>query len=103
LNVPGLNALTVFRPGRPATPKTEVPNVHLPVLQEGLLRVVPSPNSVGAAPPYPLASYLAYAWTGGSANLNGNFPLNQKAGLVEVAPGEFTLVVDGIPVVTERN
>ncbi|HKI04386.1 MAG TPA: hypothetical protein VKK31_20580 [Thermoanaerobaculia bacterium] len=103
LNVAALNALTVFRPGRPATVKTEVPNVHLPVLQEGLLRIVPSPNSVGAAPPYPLASYLAYAWTGGSANLNGNLPLNQKAGLLEVAPGEFTLVVDGIPVVTERN
>ncbi|HEV2854452.1 MAG TPA: hypothetical protein VHC97_16785 [Thermoanaerobaculia bacterium] len=103
LSTAGLNGLTVFRAGRPSTPKTEVPNAYLPGLREGLLVTVPSPNSVGAAPAAPTASLLAYAWTGGSAVIGaaGAAPL-QKAGLLEVPPGDYTLVIDGAPVVASK-
>jgi hypothetical protein len=99
LNAGGLNSLTVFRGGgRPSTVKTEgVPNAHQPGMREGALVAVPSPNSVGAAPTAPTASFLAYAWTGGSAQI-GSTALSQKAGLLEVSPGDFTLTVDGAPV-----
>lgn len=97
LNTDGLNGLTVFRGERPSTPKTEVPNASVPGLREGLLFVVPSPNSVGAAPTAPTASLLAFAWTGGSAVI-GAAPL-QEAGLLEVPPGDYTLVIDGVPIV----
>lgn len=94
LNAGGLNGLTVFRAGRPSTVKTEVPNAHQPGMREGALLAVPSPNSVGAAPTAPTASFLAFAWTGGSAQI-GTTALAQKAGLLEVPPGDFTLTVDG--------
>jgi hypothetical protein len=60
----------------------------------GRLVAVPAPSSVGAAPSSPTASALGYAWTGGSANVNG-FALAQRAGLLEVGPADFTLTVDG--------
>ncbi len=100
LNTAGLNALTVFRAGRPPTTKTEVPNAHVPNLREGLLFAVPSPSSVGAAPTAPTASLLAYAWTGGAAAI-GAAPL-QKAGLLEVPPGDYTLMIDGTPIVATK-
>jgi len=96
-----LNALSVFRAGRPSTPKTQAPNAYVPGLREGSLRAVPALGSVGAAPSAPTSSYLAYAWTGGSASI-GTFQLGQKAGLLEVSPGDFTLAVDGLPVVATK-
>jgi hypothetical protein len=63
-------------------------------VREGRLVAVPAPSSVGAAPTSPTASALGYAWTGGSAKVNG-FALAQRAGLLEVGPGDFTIVVDG--------
>ncbi len=60
----------------------------------GALVAVPAPSSVGASPTSPTASTLAYAWTGGSANVSGH-PLAQRAGLLEVGPSDFQLVVDG--------
>ena len=62
--------------------------------REGRLVAVPAPSSVGAAPSSPTASVLGYAWTGGSAKVNG-LALSQRAGLLEVGPGDFTLTVDG--------
>jgi hypothetical protein len=62
--------------------------------REGRLVAVPAASSVGAAPSSPTASALGYAWTGGSANVNG-FGLGQRSGLLEVGPGDFTLTVDG--------
>ena len=59
----------------------------------GRLVAVPAPSSVGAAPSSPTASVLGYAWTGGSANVNG-FGLSQRSGLLEVGPADFTLNVD---------
>jgi len=63
-------------------------------VREGRLVAVPAASSVGAAPTSPTASALGYAWTGGSANVNG-FGLGQRSGLLEVGPGDFTLTVDG--------
>ncbi|HXT20887.1 MAG TPA: hypothetical protein VN923_09070, partial [Thermoanaerobaculia bacterium] len=63
----------------------------------GSLVAVPAPSSVGAAPTSPTASALAYAWTGGSANVSG-FGLSSKAGLLEVGPADFQLFVDGASV-----
>ena len=60
----------------------------------GTLVAVPAPSSVGAAPTSPTASMLAYAWNGGSANVSG-YGLAQRAGLLEVGPADFQLVVDG--------
>ncbi len=86
LDVAGLNA----------TPKSSVPNAQFDA-HEGSLRLVPSPLGVGAGAPFPLASTIAYAWSGGSAQL-GNQSLASKAGLLEVAPGDFALTVDGTTV-----
>lgn len=77
--------------------KSAVPNTRFFGPREGVLRLVPSPNAVGAGAPFPLASTLAYAWSGGSAQLGGQ-ALTGKAGLLEVPPGAFTLAVDGTPV-----
>lgn len=99
LNAGGLNGLTVFRGGRPSTTKTEgAPNAHQPGMREGALVAVPAPSSVGAAPTSPTASFLAYAWTGGSSAQVGATGLSQKAGLLEAPPSEVTLTVDGTPV-----
>jgi hypothetical protein len=62
--------------------------------REGRLVAVPAPSSVGSNPTAPTNSALGYAWTGGSAHVNG-FGLGQRAGLLEVGPGDFTIVVDG--------
>jgi predicted outer membrane repeat protein len=94
LSVPALNGLTVYHGGLGATRKSQVPNSQVFAPREGSLRIVPSPNSVGAGAPAPTASLLAYAWSGGSAQI-GTLPLPQKAGLLEVAPGRYTLAVDG--------
>jgi len=101
LDPAGLNGLIIFRPARPATDKTDVVNALLPGMREGALLAVPSPNSVGAAPTAPTASYLAYAWTGGQAQVNA-FQLSQKAGLLEASPGDFALAVDGTPMVSAK-
>ncbi|HEV8238830.1 MAG TPA: hypothetical protein VGS57_05645 [Thermoanaerobaculia bacterium] len=63
-------------------------------VREGRLVAVPAPSSVGAAPTSLTASTLGYAWTGGSANVNG-FGLGQRSGLLEVGPGDFNLTIDG--------
>ena len=88
-----LNFLTVYRGGRPATRKSSVPNAQVFNLSEGDLRIVPSPNSVGANPPAPTASDLAYAWTGSSAAI-ATIGLAQKTGILEVPVGDYALRVD---------
>ncbi|MFL6235417.1 MAG: right-handed parallel beta-helix repeat-containing protein [Thermoanaerobaculia bacterium] len=76
--------------------KSAVPNVQAFNLSEGALVEVPSPNAVGAGAPAPTASILAYAWTGGFAVI-GPQELAQKAGLLEVPAGAYTLEVDHNP------
>jgi hypothetical protein len=88
-----LNVLAVYRAGRATTDKSVVANQPVFGPREGDLRLVPSPNGVGAAPAAPGASYLVYAWTGGSAAI-GTVGLASKAGMFEVPPGSYTLAVD---------
>jgi hypothetical protein len=79
--------------------KSAAPNTQVFSLSEGALVAVPAPDGVGAAPAAPAASLLAYAWTGGSAAL-GSQGLGQRAGLLEVPPGSYTLAVDQAPAAT---
>jgi hypothetical protein len=92
-NVWDLNVLAVYRAGRGTTDKSVTANQPVFNPREGDLRIVPSPNGVGAAPAAPGASSLAYAWTGGSAAI-GTVGLARTAGLFEVPPGSYTLAVD---------
>lgn len=80
------------------TRKVQVPNERIFNPREGVLLVVPSPNAVGANPPLPARSVVGYAWTGGSATLG--IPLPDRAGLLELGPGNYTLTVDGAAVAT---
>jgi hypothetical protein len=57
--------------------------------------VLASPGSLGTGAPPSAASFLAYAWIGGTANLAGQ-SLSSKAGLLSVgSAGTYPLVVDG--------
>ena len=94
-NVEGLNTLVVSRAGGPTTVKSTVPNRALatpPVA--GSLKAIPGAGSPSARS----APFLAYAWTGSAATLNG-VPLSAHDGLIEEAtPGGYTLAVDGVTV-----
>jgi len=60
--------------------------------------VLASPASLGTGAPPATASFLAFAWIGGTANLAGQ-SLSSKAGLLPVgAAGTYTLAVDGTAV-----
>jgi hypothetical protein len=94
-NVAGLNSLVINRAGGPTTVKSAVPNLALggPPAR-GSLRVIPPSGSPSARS----APFLAYAWSGNAATLNGA-ALPQHQGLIEdAAPGSYSLVVDGTPV-----
>jgi hypothetical protein len=95
-SVAELNGLTVSHGALGTTDKSAVSNSRFSSPREGTLIVVPSPNSVGAAP-QSASSLLAYAWSGGSATL-GAVALPAKAGLLEVLPGVHALTVDGTAV-----
>jgi hypothetical protein len=97
-NVGGLNSLVVVRGGGgPTTVKAAVPNRALAAAPAaGTLAAIPATG----APSSRSAPFLAYAWTGQSATLNGA-PLSRHDGLIEgAAPGSYALVVDGVTVDT---
>ncbi|MEA2602012.1 MAG: hypothetical protein QOF89_3004 [Acidobacteriota bacterium] len=94
-NVDGLNAVMARRGGN------VTPNVRVFNPREGALRAVPSVNAVGAGAPSPTASYLAYAFVGSSAVINGT-GLSQPDGLLEVGPGDYSLTVNGTPAATAK-
>jgi hypothetical protein len=98
-SVAELNFLTVFRGVRGTARKSAVANAQILGPREGDLRIVPSPDSVGASPSNPGWSVLAYAWTGAEGTI-GTLRLGLKAGVFEAPPGSYTLVVDGVPVAT---
>jgi hypothetical protein len=94
-DVAGLDSLVISRAGGPTTVKAAVPDQALGAAPAaGTLRAIPpagSPSSRSAA-------FLAYAWTGDFATLDG-VPLPQHQGLIEnAAPGSHSLLVDGAPV-----
>jgi predicted outer membrane repeat protein len=95
LDVASLNALVIRRAGGPTTVKSTVPNQALATAPAaGSLAPIPPAGSPSARS----APFLAYAWTGGTATLNG-VPLPLHDGLIEgVAPGSYTLIVDGVAV-----
>jgi hypothetical protein len=94
-NVGGLNSLVVSRNGGPTTVKSAAPNRALfapPVA--GSLKAIPAAGSPSARS----APFLAYAWSGGAATLNGA-PLFSHEGVIEgAAPGGYSLSVDGVTV-----
>ncbi len=94
-NVLGLNGLVVNRAGGPATVKAPVPNQGLAgAPAAGSLVAMPAAGSPSARS----APFLAYAWTGNGAALNGA-ALPRYQGLIENAPpGSYSLVVDGAAV-----
>jgi hypothetical protein len=100
MSVAQLNALVVNRGGRPSTDKSQVDNHQLGVAPRvGDLVAVP-PTLPTGAPSSPANAFIAYAWSGRSATLNGQ-TLPAKNGVLEVAaPGTYTLSVDGTAVDT---
>ena len=96
-----LNSLVVNRANGVSTDKSQVNNTapaSAPV--SGHLLAVPptmlSTTAVGDSPP-PSAAYLAYAWDGGSATLDGN-GVSGNAGLTAAAgTGSHVLSVAGTP------
>jgi predicted outer membrane repeat protein len=95
LDVGSLNALVIRRAGGPTTVKSAAPNRALAAAPAaGALAAMPPAGSPSARS----APFLAYAWTGGAATLNG-VPLPLHDGLIEgAAPGSYTLIVDGVAV-----
>ena len=102
-SVEQLNSLVISRSGGPSTEKSQVDNTALstpPVI--GTIFASPSDvlseGAVGDAGS-PVA-YLGYAWSGGSATLNGT-PISGKAGWsVATGVGTHTLSVNGNPFTT---
>ncbi len=95
LDVGALNGLVVNRAAAPATVKAPVANRALAAAPAaGSLVAVPAAGS----PASRSAPFLAYAWSGGAAALDGTaLPLH--GGVIEgAAPGGHALVVDGVTV-----
>jgi hypothetical protein len=94
-SVGSLNSLVVNRSGGPPTVKSSVANIALstPPVAGSLLAIPPA-----GSPSARSASFLAYAWTGAAATLNG-VPLPLHDGLIEApAAGSYALAVNGVTV-----
>lgn len=61
----------------------------------GILLAVPSRVPSGSAP-FPGIAYVAFAWSGSSATLDGNALGSPKNGVVQKAEGTHTLAVSGL-------
>ncbi|HEX9668514.1 MAG TPA: hypothetical protein VGC93_03420 [Thermoanaerobaculia bacterium] len=86
LNVPGLNGLVVG-----SCDKSTAPNVReTQPPREGVLAAIQAAGSSGQR----LGPYLAFAWTGTAATLDGA-PLGVRFGLVQTGPGVHRLAVTG--------
>ena len=95
----GLNSLIVTRDtGVPSTDKSQIDNVELgaPAVAGAILAVPPEillTNGRGDPPP-PTESFLAFAWSGGNATLDGG-SVAGNTGLVAGGVGVHTLSVGG--------
>jgi len=94
-----LNSLVITRASGVSTAKSQVPNVasSSPPSVGMILAAPPTILTVNAYgdPAPPTASYLAYAWTGGTATLDGS-PVSGNAGLGSyTTAGTHTLAVVG--------
>lgn len=101
IGVAELNALVVFRSGRPSTDKSDGTNQTAFSPREGAAVDVPAPAAVGATPADTTASTLAYATVGGAASL-GTFPLASPIGLIDLGPGEYPLNAGGATAAVAR-
>jgi hypothetical protein len=98
-----LNALTVTRVNGTSTQKAPEPNTSLSSKPSvGTLMAVPSSFIELASTSLQASAihtyYLGYAWSGGSATLDGS-PLSNNAGVIQVSDSGnvHTLLVDGVP------
>ena len=91
LSVEQVNGLVISRPQGPATDKSTVPNTRAQTRAFGAMVALPRAGTPGLD----LPPQIAFAWAGGSAQLDGQ-ALGARAGLVEhAAPGASVLRVDG--------
>jgi hypothetical protein len=98
VNTSVLDSLTVFHAGRPPLDKGNGNSRLFSAPSVGAL--LASPPSLGTGFPATNQSFLAYAWSGRSAALDG-LPLGSSAGLTPVlTTGPHTLTVDGNAVAT---
>ncbi|HVR96658.1 MAG TPA: right-handed parallel beta-helix repeat-containing protein [Thermoanaerobaculia bacterium] len=99
-NVAQLNDLVVNRGSRGTFRKSQAANRSLSSAPStGSLVAAPTILPAGATTA-PANAFLAYAWSGRSATLEGQ-PLTAKSGVIEVAnPGTYRLAVDGTVVAT---
>jgi predicted outer membrane repeat protein len=101
-DVAGLNTLVVTRSGASSTDKAPANDnagvVSAPVV--GALLAVPPqrlPDNAAGDPAAPTTSYLAYAWSGGAATLNGSARAGNSGLEAAAAAGLQTLSVSGTP------
>ena len=98
VNAAGLNALVVTRNGGvPSTDKSQINNSQLtvPAVIGDILGVPPQIQSTGASGETgPTESYLGFAWSGGSATLDGT-GVTGNTGLQTATAGTHTLNVSG--------
>ncbi len=97
-SVSQLNSLVVTRGAGPSTDKSQTDNTSLSTAPATatLLGVPTKILARGAAgdPAGPTAAYLAWAWSGASATLNGS-PLGSTTGIAGASAGVSTLNADG--------
>jgi len=99
-SVSGLNSLIVTRSGgNPSTDKSLIDNQEMPsdpVITK--IMAAPSiilPTTAAGDPDQTTTAYIAYAWNGTGATLNG-VPLSDQTGMQATGEsGEYTLSVDG--------
>ncbi len=96
----GLNALVVDRPAPAPDTDKGSGNVNAPSSPLlGAIRAVPPwvlPSAAAGDPDPETSAYVGYAWSGGSATLDGA-PVTGNWGLAEVGVGTHTLSVAGTP------
>ncbi len=94
-----LNTLVIIRANGTSSPKSQTANRALASMPP-IGRIYAAPSEIlgvtAANDPETIsAAYIAYAWSGNSANLNGS-PLGGRTGTVtSTSPGTFTLSVGG--------
>jgi predicted outer membrane repeat protein len=93
-----LNSMVLFHLGRQPLDKGNGNSQVFSLPSQGAL--VAAPASLGTGAPAATVTFLAYAWSGRSASIDGK-ALPDKAGLFAViTPGSHSLTVDGTVVAT---
>ncbi len=101
VNVSGFNTMSVAHTGgAPTIVKTTTPHLSRGSISLGALKTVPRkilPRTAAGDAENTAPVYLAYAWTGGAATLDGiGLGADTSGVLADPLPGTRTLFVDGI-------